>query len=61
MSGIFLSRPPGTDEALDLAPSSFDLVEQLRFLEEYCAIHEREDFADAVTALYKRLRQEGKT
>ncbi|MBA7471892.1 hypothetical protein ES707_07204 [subsurface metagenome] len=61
MSGILLGRPPGTDEALDLAPSSFDLNQQLRFLEEYCASHDREDFADAVTALYKRLRQERKT
>lgn len=61
MSGILLGRPPGTDETLNLAPPTFDLVQQLRFLEDYCASHDREDFADAVTALYKRLRQERKT
>ncbi|ABQ39783.1 hypothetical protein [Bradyrhizobium sp. BTAi1] len=60
MSGILLSRPPGSDDTLDLVPATFDLVRQLQFLEEYCASHDREDFSDAITALYKRLRQEGK-
>ena len=61
MSGIISSRPPGVDEGLDLAPGSFDLIKQLRFLEDYCARNVSLDFSDAVAALYKRLRQEGKT
>ena len=61
MSGIILSRPPGVDEDLDLAPSTFALVSQLHFLEDHCARDVSLDFSDAVEALYKRLRQEGKT
>jgi hypothetical protein len=61
MSAILLSRPSGVDEGLDLVPSSFDLVSQLNFLEQFCATNSVRDFADAVEALYKRLRQEGKT
>lgn len=61
MSGIILSRPPGVDEGLDLAPTTFDLVSQLHFLEDHCARNVSLDFSDAVEALYKRLRQEGKT
>lgn len=61
MSGIISSRPPGVDEDLDLAPVSFDLIKQLHFLEDYCARNVSLDFSDAVAALYKRLREEGKT
>jgi hypothetical protein len=61
MSGILLSRPPGVDEGLDLSPATFDLINQLHFLETYCAQNTSADFADAVEALYKRLREEGKT
>lgn len=61
MSGIISSRPPGVDEGLDLAPVSFDLIKQLHFLEDHCARNVSLDFSDAVAALYKRLRQEGKT
>ncbi|MDU6730631.1 MAG: hypothetical protein E6471_28575, partial [Bradyrhizobium sp.] len=61
MSGIISSRPPGVDEGLDLAPVSFDLIKQLQFLEDYCARNVSLDFSDAVAALYKRLREEGKT
>ncbi|MBX9650256.1 MAG: hypothetical protein K2X57_24745 [Xanthobacteraceae bacterium] len=61
MSGILSSRPPGVDEGLDLAPATFDLVSQLQFLEDQCARNVSLDFSDAVAALYKRLRQEGKT
>ncbi len=61
MSGILSSRPPGVDEGLDLAPVSFDLIKQLHFLDDYCARNASLDFSDAVAALYKRLRQEGKT
>ena len=61
MSGIILSRPPGVDEGLDLNPATFDLITQLRFLEDLCARNEALDFSEAVEALYKRLRREGKT
>jgi hypothetical protein len=61
MSGVLLSRPPGVDEGLDLNPSTFDLINQLHFLEDHCAQNTSADFADAVEALYKRLREEGKT
>lgn len=61
MSGIISSRPPGVDEGLDLAPGSFDLIKQVQFLEDYCARNVTLDFSDAVAALYKRLREEGKT
>jgi hypothetical protein len=61
MSGILLGRPPGVDAGLDLNPASFDLINQLHFLEDHCARNTSVDFADAVEALYKRLRKEGKT
>lgn len=61
MSGIILSRPAGVDQGLDLAPKTFDLISQLHFLEDHCAHDAALDFSDAVEALYKRLRQEGKT
>ena len=61
MSGILLGRPPGVDEGLDLSPSTFGLLKQLEFLRGYCAQHPMEDFSDAGTALYKRLRSEGGT
>jgi hypothetical protein len=61
MSGILLSRPPGVDVGLDLNPSTFGLMRQLEFLEDYCARNTSADFAGAVEGLYKRLRQEGRT
>jgi hypothetical protein len=61
MSGILSSRPPGVDEGLDLNPATFGLINQLQFLEDRCAKNTSLDFSDAVEALYKRLRQEGKT
>ena len=61
MSGILSSRPPGVDEGLDLAPPTFPLTRQLDFLGDYCARNASLDFSDGVAALYKRLRQEGKT
>lgn len=61
MSGILLSRPPGVDEGLDLNPPSFGLINQLQFMEDQCVKNPSLDFSDAVAALYKRLRQEGKT
>lgn len=60
MSGIILSRPPGVDQGLDLTPKTFDLISQLHFLEDHCARNAALDFSDAVEALYKRLRLEGK-
>lgn len=61
MSGILSSRPPGLDEGLDLAPPTFPLMRQLDFLGDYCARNASLDFSDGVAALYKQLRQEGKT
>jgi hypothetical protein len=61
MSGIVLSRPPGVDVGLDLNPPTFGLMDQLRFLEDHCAHNDAVDFSTAVEALYKRLRQEGRT
>lgn len=61
MSGVLLSRPHGIDEGLDLNPATFGLINQLQFLEDYCTENSSHDFSDAVEALYKRLRQEGKT
>ena|ERR1700722_8987483 len=61
MSGILSSRPPSVDEGLDLNPPTFGLIGQLRFLEDYCAKNTSLNFSDAVEALYKRLRKEGKT
>jgi hypothetical protein len=61
MSGILLSRPPGIDAGLDLNPATFNLINQLQFLETYCAQSTSANFADAVEALYKQLRKEGKT
>lgn len=61
MSAILLSRPAGVDEGLDLNPATFGLINQLQFLEDHCAKNTSRDFSDAVEALYKRLRQEGKT
>jgi len=61
MSGILLGRPPGVDQGLDLDPPSFGLVRQIEFLEEFCRRNNSKDFADAVEALYKRLRTENRT
>jgi len=61
MSGILLGRPAGIDDGLDLDPPTFGLINQLKFLEDYCAGNASMDFGDAVEALYKRLRREGKT
>ena len=60
MSGILLGRPIGIDDSLDLNPPAFGLLNQLKFLEDYCASNPSMEFADAVEALYKRLRKEGK-
>jgi hypothetical protein len=61
MSGILLGRPPGVDVGLDLDPPTFGLLKQLQFLEDYCGKNASQNFANGVEALYKRLRQEGKT
>lgn len=58
MSGILVGRPPGTDTGLDLNPSTFGLLDQLKFLEDFCARTPGQDFSDGVEALYKRLRAE---
>lgn len=60
MSGILVGRPPGTDTGLDLNPPTFGLLTQLKFLEDHCAGNPGQDFSDAVEALYRRLRTEGR-
>ena len=61
MSGILLGRPAGIHDGLDLDPPAFGLLDQLKFLESFCAGGASKDYSDAVEALYKRLRREGKT
>lgn len=62
MSAMLLSRPAGgVDVQLDLIPVTFDLINQLHFLEDHCARNPSLNFSDAVEALYKRLRNESKT
>jgi hypothetical protein len=61
MSGMVMSVPVGVDEGLDLTPASFPLLKQLAFLRDHCVNNSADGFVDAVEALYKRLRQEGKT
>ena len=61
MSGILVGRPPGTDTGLDLNPPTFGLLTQLKFLEDHCAGNPGQDFSDAVEALYRQLRKEGRT
>lgn len=61
MSAMLLSRPAGVDEQFDLIPVTFDLVNQLHFLEDHCARNPSLSFSDSVEALYKRLRNESKT
>jgi len=56
MSGILLSRPPGIDAGLDLNPATFNLINQLQFLETYCAQRTSANFADAVEELRRALR-----
>ena len=60
MSGILMGRPPGVDQGLDLNPPTFDMINQLHFLRDYCAENTSANFADAVEALYKRLRREAR-
>ena len=61
MSAIPLGRPVGVDDSLDLVPPTFGLPDQSKFFEDFCVSNVAMDFGDAVEALYKRLRQEGKT
>jgi hypothetical protein len=61
MSGILLGRPAGVDDGLDLDPPTLGLLDQLKFLESFCASGASMDYSDAVEALYKRLRREGKS
>jgi hypothetical protein len=61
MSGLLLSRPPGVDEGLNLAPSTFPLLKQLEFLRDYCIQNASDRFTDAILSLYRRLRKESAT
>jgi hypothetical protein len=57
MSGILLRAPMGTDENLDLLPTSFGLQNQLEYLRDYCNHNTASDFSDAALSLYKKLRE----
>ncbi len=56
MSGALIRSPPGVDEGLDLTPPGFPLPRQAEFLRSYCQEHPKQDFMDAVHALYRTLR-----
>lgn len=60
MSGMLASQP-GAGEEINLHPATYDLVNQLHFLEDHCAQNSALRFSDAVTALFQRLRKESKT
>jgi hypothetical protein len=61
MNGVLLRAPTGVDEGLDLLPPTFPLLEQLEFLKRSCIEKPSSRFADAVIALYRRLRSERPT
>lgn len=56
MSGFVIGRPPKIDEGIDLNPKDFNLKAQLTFLRNYCLSAPSAPFAEAVEALFKRLR-----
>lgn len=59
MSGVLIRAPKDVDQDLDLAPSSMPLNAQADFLRTFCAKNPRQDYLDAVRALYHRLRGPG--
>lgn len=56
MSGIVIARPIGVDEGIDLNPKTFPLAQQIKFIRDYCLNAPIDSFADAVEALFKKLR-----
>ena len=56
MSGIVIGRPPGVDEGIDLSPKGFPLSAQLAFIRDYCLQSPSSSFADAIEALFNKLR-----
>jgi len=56
MSGIMIGRPQGSDENIDLTPKAFPLAQQTMFIRDYCLASPSASFAEAVEALYKKLR-----
>lgn len=56
MSGIVIGRPPKLDEGIDLSPKAFPLKAQLTFIRDYCLNAPTAPFAEAVEALFKKLR-----
>jgi hypothetical protein len=61
MSGIILRSPPGVDEKLNLNPPTFPLLKQIEFIRVSCTSNPSQDYSDAVTFLYRRLREESPT
>jgi hypothetical protein len=58
LSGIRVSQAAGIDDQLNLSPVTYDLVNQLHFLEDYCERNAKQLYSNAVAALYQRLREE---
>lgn len=61
LSGMRVSQAAGIDDQLNLSPVTYDLVNQLHFLEDHCQRNAKQTYSDAVSALYQRLREEGKS
>ena len=59
MSGVMMRSPAGVDDALDLSSNALPIVEQMRFVRRYCALHVDGEYADAIQALYHALGGRG--
>ncbi len=55
MSGILLRAPPGVEGGLELNPSKFPLLEQVKFLRSFCETNPGKDYSDAVIAALAKL------
>lgn len=61
LSAVLITRPPGVDDGLNLAPDQLPLQDQASFLQSHCARFPENSFSQAVETLYLRLRTVGKT
>jgi hypothetical protein len=57
ISGLVVGRPAGVDEGVNLSPKDFPLRDQALFIRDYCSNSLDANFADAVEALFRKLRQ----
>lgn len=60
LSGLVIGRPAGVDEGIDLNPKEFPLRQQLAFIRDFCLSSPNAAFADAVEALFGKLKTIGK-